>query len=171
MTSEQPGWRNELVTSVDDPDFGALDLWRETLASRTPPVVGYTWRGEIPLPDGLFADFSISGSRSELDRVGASYRTAFRGLVAHEADARKRIAERIMPLAAKWAESIDISIANAEALAGWLKLNAISISPDSGNPPRIALWYEERTHDIFAGHSILAYFNMDGELIDADLAG
>lgn len=169
--SEQPGWHNELVTSVDDPDFGALDLWRETSTSPTPPIIGYTWRGEIPLPDGLYADFSISGSRSDLDRVGASYRTLFRGLLAHEIDARKRVAERIMPLAVKWAESIDVSIASAEALSGSLKLNAISISPDSGGPPRIALWYEERTHDIFAGHSVVAQFDMNGELVDAYLAG
>ena len=170
MVFEPPDWRDELVSSVDDPDFGALDLWRTTSTARVPRATTFTWRGELPLPDGLRANISITGSQAEMDRVDESYRAAYRRLVAREPDVRKRVAERIMPLAIKWAENIDIVIGNAQQLSSWLRLDAITMSPEEGEP-QIAFWYEERSHDIFAGHSIQALFNLNGDLVDAHLAG
>ncbi len=166
----QPDWREETLQPVDDPDFGRLEVTRISSLTRTPPIVAYSWTGTIALSDGAKVKLSIGGWEDKLRRVGARHRTAFRTLVARDPEVRRQVAERILGLAAEWADTAELPAPTLDQLTQWLRLENISIS-DAEPTDRIVFWYEEREQDTFLGHSILADFNLDGTLTDVHLAG
>jgi hypothetical protein len=162
--------REDVLPPIDDPDFGHLEVTRVSSLTRKPPIVTYRWQGAAALPNGTKVKLSIGGWGDKLARVGTKHRAAFHALLAREQEMRRRVAERILNLAAEWAETAERPAPTLDQLTQWLRLEIISMS-DAEPTDRIVFWYEERHQDTFLGHSVIADFNLDCELTDAHLAG
>lgn len=162
---------DEVLLSVDDADFGPMRQIRHWTAAMGEGDVEWDvfdivfWEGRIGE-----ADFSVYDCPpGELLAMPKASRALFLRLAAQEADIRRDLAERLIDLAKDWALSADMPEPTVASFAASLRLDSIS----TGDDWRPTLWFDERDEEsaIFAGQLVEAYFESDGALIHAELAG
>lgn len=160
-----------LVRETRDKDLGALELWLTRATGGTShtamrPFEYSDWRGRLG-PDQTPLVISIEGDADEtLGFIDAKTRKLIRALPAHTAELRAGAAARMLKLAREWSENDAL---RQDELAAALRVREISVLADAEGAD-VQVWFEE-TGDIFAGHSVMARLDGDGQIDDIALEG
>ena len=160
-----------LVRETLDPDLGALVLWLTRVKTVALPISKQTaeysdWRGRLG-PDETPLVISIDGDADEtLGFIDAKTRKLIRSLPARAAQLKSDAAAKMLMLAREWAENEALS---QEELAAMLRLSEVSVLADAEGSD-VQLWFEE-SGDIFAGHSVMARLDGEGQIDDIGLEG
>jgi len=165
----------EILTTIDDPDLGKLDLVREHFRAKSAddPVWRdlsiLEWRGKHRSENGLSFDISVYADEDTVPAqpdVADIARATFRRLIGDEAGFRRIVAAQQIELAVDWAsEAGDIPLPTLESFTRALSLETVQF-----HPGRITFWYHE-DRDIFAGHALEVRLDPDGRISEICLAG
>lgn len=166
------GSRSEtLVRETRDKDLGALELWRmrvtgDAANAEMRPFEYFDWRGRLG-PDETPLFIAIDGDPDEaLSFIDANTRKLIRALPTRAAQLSSDAAARMLALARDWAGNDSLS---QDELAAALRMSCVNVSADAVGAD-IEVWFEE-TGDIFAGHSVMARLDGEGQIDDIGLEG
>lgn len=169
---------DEYVRSIDDPDFGELEVWRRHSAGRInetqewKPFSYLELRGRVALKRGVEAPLLLSiddDPEDALRHYTPRARATFRQLAEREREICSEAAARMFEIAVDWAESANRADLTLEQFAESLRIEAFSLSADETGA-MLGVWLED-TLAIFAGHGLIAEYDDAGNLLDVALFG
>lgn len=160
-----------LVRETRDPDLGALELWltraKGGVAKSAMRAFEFSdWRGRLGPEETPLVIAIDEDADATLGFIDAKTRKLIRALPARAAELRAEAAARMLTLAREWLENEALS---QDDLAAALRLKEISVLADAEGAD-VEVWFEE-TADIFAGHSVMARLDGEGQIDDIGLEG
>ncbi len=117
--------------------------------------------GKLTLANGKIAKLEIDVANDE--PIPEATLNSVQFLIANEPDVRLKIAASVMENYKDWC---DDDITTPEELAQKINLTDVSFWDDGGG----TLYYDPEG-DMFTGHSVCAFFEANGEIGEAEMAG